>query len=77
MNLRRSSGCCSLFTVSDEHDVKPSGIQWIKGKIPDGVRIKFVVFSSEDVRLIVPKETSEIECYYHVHIPSVDVLDQN
>jgi hypothetical protein len=65
------------FIVSDEHDVKPSGVKWIKDNIPDEVRIRFVVFSSQDyVRLKVPKEISEIADIYHVHIPDLKALDQ-
>ncbi|THU93913.1 hypothetical protein K435DRAFT_799300 [Dendrothele bispora CBS 962.96] len=65
------------FTVSDEHDVKPSGVKWIKDRIPDGVEIRFVVFSPEEhVRLFVPKTITEITYIYHVHISNLESLVQ-
>ncbi|THU93911.1 hypothetical protein K435DRAFT_180759 [Dendrothele bispora CBS 962.96] len=65
------------FTVAKEHDVKPSGVEWIKGKIPDGVKIRFVVFSPEEhVCLRVPKTITELTYIYHVHIPNLESLIQ-
>ncbi|THU76047.1 hypothetical protein K435DRAFT_787400 [Dendrothele bispora CBS 962.96] len=65
------------LTVSDEHDVKPSGIKWIRDRIPDDVEIRFVVFSPQErVRLFIPKTITEIIYIYHVHIPNLEPLVQ-
>ncbi|KAK7470969.1 hypothetical protein VKT23_002383 [Stygiomarasmius scandens] len=63
------------FTVSDEHDVKQSGVQWIKDRAPDDVQIRFVIFSSQEhARLVIPKTAPKMDYIYHVYVSDLEAL---
>ncbi|KAK7442786.1 hypothetical protein VKT23_016031 [Stygiomarasmius scandens] len=65
------------FTVSKEHDAKHSGLQWIKERAPDDIKIKIVVFSPQKtVRLAIQKTSPNVDAVYHVYMHDIEALAQ-
>jgi len=65
------------FAVSQEHDAKESGLQWIRERVPNNVKIKFVVFAPhKKVRLSIQMTSPKVDAVYHAYTHDIEALAQ-
>ncbi|KAK7444095.1 hypothetical protein VKT23_015493 [Stygiomarasmius scandens] len=65
------------FAVSQEHDAKESGLQWIRERVPNNVKTKFVVFAPhKKVRLSIQMTSPKVDAVYHAYTHDIEALAQ-